>query len=438
MNSKVVILAGGKSERFWPLSDKALFPFLGKPLICHQIDRAKKAGFKDLIVVCNQENLSAIKGFKVKAVLQKGEGQGAAVLSAREFLSGPTLIVNANDLFDLSLFSKVVRAGKKKGIDGCLVGFKTPSYFPGGYLIIDQRKRLKKIVEKPDKGKEPSNLVRIVVDFFKKGEKLVQYVEKKILYEEAIQAMIDDGMVFKVVLYEGEWGYLKYPWHVLPMTDFFLKEIKKPFIFAEKNDQGEFIGKDVQIAKNAVVKGKVILEDKVKIFENAVVIGPSYIGSKTVIGNNALVRQSMIGRESVIGFSTEVTRSYVGEACWFHSNYIGDSVLEKNVSLGAGTVLANLRLDERDIYSVVKKERINTQRTKLGAVIGQNVRVGANSSIMPGVKIGKDSFIGSGVVLERDLSQSKFCCLQRQNLVVKENFRSLGTGGRKKFFSDLA
>ena len=40
--TKVLILAGGKSERFWPFKDKSLFCFLGKPLVARQIERVKK------------------------------------------------------------------------------------------------------------------------------------------------------------------------------------------------------------------------------------------------------------------------------------------------------------------------------------------------------------------------------------------------------------
>ena len=39
------------------------------------------------------------------------------------------------------------------------------------------------------------------------------------------------------------------------------------------------------------------------------------------------------------GFNTDITRSYIGDNCWFHSNYIGDSVLEGNVSMGSGAAI---------------------------------------------------------------------------------------------------
>jgi len=426
METKVLILAGGRSERIWPLSDKVLFPFLGKSLIQHQVERAKRVGFKDLIVVCNQGNLPVVKKLGVKIVLQKGSGQAAAILSAKKFFKGPVLVVNANDVFNSALLKKVVLIGQKKEVDACLVGFKTPSYFPGGYLIVSKNKEVKGVIEKPGKGKEPSDLVRIVVDFFKKGEEFVKYLKKGILYEEAIDAMIKNKTLTKVVPYKERWGYLKYPWHALQMMNCFLNEIKN-----------KKIGKRVKISKNVSISGPVVIEDDVLIFENAKIVGPAYIGKKTIVGNNSVVRESMIGANCVVGFSTEITRSYVGDNCWLHSNYIGDSVLDKNVSLGAGAVLANLRLDERYIYSFVKGKRTNTQRTKLGVIVGQNVRIGVNASIMPGVKIGKNSFIGAGVVLNKDLGESKFCYLEKQSLRIVENIKDLKGKSRKEFREKL-
>ena len=65
--------------------------------------------------------------------------------------------------------------------------------------------------------------------------------------------------------------------------------------------------------------------------------------------------------------------------------------------MGAGAALANLRLDDGVIQS--------SGKNKLGVMIGMHVRIGVNASIMPGIKIGKGSFVGSGVVLDRDLPE---------------------------------
>ena len=171
-------------------------------------------------------------------------------------------------------------------------------------------------------------------------------------------------------------------------------------------------GKNILIKSNVIIEGEVHIEDDVKIFENTKIIGPCYIGKGTIIGNNNIIRQSYLGANCVTGFNSDISRSYIGDDCWFHNNYIGDSVLEGNVSMGGGASCANLRLDDGPIYSTVKNEALHTTKHKLGALVGKHTRIGVHTSIMPGIKIGKGSFVGSGVVLDKDLPEDSFCIVK--------------------------
>ena len=77
-----------------------------------------------------------------------------------------------------------------------------------------------------------------------------------------------------------------------------------------------------------------------------------------------------------------------------HQNYIGDSVIGEGCNLGAGTKIANLRLDKADI----KVMGMSTGRQKLGAILGDGVQTGINASIDAGSLIGNDTYIGPGAV----------------------------------------
>ena len=77
-----------------------------------------------------------------------------------------------------------------------------------------------------------------------------------------------------------------------------------------------------------------------------------------------------------------------------HLAYIGDSVIGEGCNFGAGTQVANLRFDNRDIRIGNK----DTGRRKLGAMIGDGVRTGINASINAGCVIGAGSIIGPGVL----------------------------------------
>lgn len=401
-----VVLAGGTGKRFWPLTiDKNLFPFFGKTFFEHAVARALPKEVSRVVVVANDSNAPFYRGFKFSVphdvvVQASAQGMADAVLSASSRLEGVSLlVVIADDLTEQSMLESVVNKAQSSDVFGALPGWKTKRYFPGGYLVVDGGK-VKSIMEKPGEGNEPSPYVYISGQYFRESELLLHVLkdvssDRDDVYEKALTTLMKKE-VFVMAPYEGSFASLKYPWNVLDIMGILLEH------FDGKQ------GKNVDIRSNVVIEGNVVFGDNVKVFENTKIVGPCYIGKNTVIGNNNIIRDSHIGANCVTGFTTDITRSYIGDDCWFHSNYIGDSVLESNVSLGSGTVLANLRLDEGEIYSVVKGERVNTRRTKLGAIIGKNVRIGVNTSIMPGVKIGANSMMGAGLMIDRDIPEGSF------------------------------
>jgi bifunctional UDP-N-acetylglucosamine pyrophosphorylase/glucosamine-1-phosphate N-acetyltransferase len=78
-----------------------------------------------------------------------------------------------------------------------------------------------------------------------------------------------------------------------------------------------------------------------------------------------------------------------------HHNYVGDSIIGEGCNLGAGTKIANLRLDKSNIIVA----GIDTKRIKLGAIIGDGVQTGINASINVGSMIGDHAFIGPGALV---------------------------------------
>lgn len=406
MNNPVaLVLAGGVGKRFWPIrTSKSMVHFLGKPLLIHNLYRLKKTGITDVIVVIHPQDKDAytrlsVPGLSIRTVVQpKPDGMAGAVLAASPLVKGKAcFIMNAEDLVEERLYDEL-----KLHIGGetiVLVGIKMKQYFPGGYFVL-KGQRVVGLVEKPGEGKEPSDFANLVFDYIPDANRFIELLRatksnSDDIYEKALNELLKDGKA-NILKYEGYWYPTKYPWHILDILDQLLLTVD------------EFRGKNVEIKKNVVIEGAVYIEDNVKIFENTKIVGPCYIGANTVIGNNNMIRASQIGAGCVTGFNTDITRSYIGDNCWFHSNYIGDSVIEGDVSMGSGNVLANLRLDEGEIFSIVRGQRINTKRTKLGAIIGRHVRLGVNTSIMPGVKIGSNTMIGAGLMVDRDIPEGSF------------------------------
>ncbi|MFV1917663.1 MAG: hypothetical protein ACC618_04260, partial [Patescibacteria group bacterium] len=122
-----------------------------------------------------------------------------------------------------------------------------------------------------------------------------------------------------------------------------------------------------------------------------------------------------------------------GSPSWFHTNYVGDSVFDGNISMGSGAITANLRLDEGDILSSsVRRKKVNTGRNKVGVIAGWGTRFGVNAVPMPGIKIGRDCFVGAGVLLNQDLPDGSFCVV-RQSQKITKNRTKVDMGVRNKF-----
>ena len=412
---KIIVLAAGEGKRMWPIKeDKCLIPFLGKPLLYHNLkkitahlegvpaERGKLAhlrGVLEFVIVASPtseagvEKVASELGLEYTVVVQQEpKGMADALLSAKEYLEGEVLVVNAEDVIDGKLYADV----SKGGAEVVFAGLKVDKYFPGGYLRVEGE-RVKGILEKPGEGNEPSDLVKLVVDYFKDGKRLVEYLEnasseKDDVYEKALDQMIKDGVEVKFVEYAGVWIPLKYPWQILDILEHLLGDIEQQISSASN------------VSEKAIITGQVVIEEGVKVFEGATIKGPCYIGKNVIVGNNSMVRESNIEEGCVTGFNSDITRSYIGANSWFHTNYIGDSVIEGDFGMGSGAVLANLRLDDHSIR--VGEEKVDSGRHKLGLIAGKGSRIGVNASTMPGARIGSNSLLGPGVVLYGDIKDN--------------------------------
>jgi NDP-sugar pyrophosphorylase family protein len=420
---KAVLLCGGVGKRMFPITeDKLLLKFLGKPLLEHQLERAREVGLKELVIVANRQNVDKIEriargvsGLSTELVIQESPlGIANALESAEQFLEGEVIVLNPNDVFESSAYTSLIRESRSGSALSYLIGYEVEDYFPGGYLLVDDRSQLKRIVEKPPRGEEPSKLVNILVHLHSDAKRLLDctrnvQTSRDDVYECALDSMVREGNGIQVVPYRGFWAAIKYPWNIFTAVRYFLDSSKPS------------ISPSAQISSSAIVEGKVIMGDNVRVLENAVVRGPAYIGPGTIIGNNALVRDySHIGAKCVVGYCTEVKGSYVGDGCWFHSNYVGDSIVADDCSFGAGTVLANFRFDERNIRVRMGDEVVDTGLDKFGGIMGSGSKTGINASILPGVRVGPNSFVGPHVCLTKDLGPNKMALAEPRYRVLEK------------------
>jgi NDP-sugar pyrophosphorylase family protein len=100
----------------------------------------------------------------------------------------------------------------------------------------------------------------------------------------------------------------------------------------------------------------------------------------------------VIGDDCVVGHATEVKHSILlNHVAAAHFNYVGDSILGNHVNLGAGVKCANVKMNSGSVFVHWGNEKIDTGLLKLGALVGDGVRVGCNCVTNPGTILEKNS-----------------------------------------------
>jgi bifunctional UDP-N-acetylglucosamine pyrophosphorylase/glucosamine-1-phosphate N-acetyltransferase len=173
-----------------------------------------------------------------------------------------------------------------------------------------------------------------------------------------------------------------------------------------------FFSNDTKIGKNVTIEPYVVIGKNVKIGNNVIIKSFSHLDSckienKVEVGPYARIRPNTILKEgSKIGNFVEVKKSTVGKKSKVnHLSYIGDSEIGKSVNIGAGTITCN--------YDGVKKNK-----TK----IKDNVFIGSNSSLVAPITIEKQSVVGAGSVITKNVGK-KSLALTRTNQTELKNYK---------------
>lgn len=176
-------------------------------------------------------------------------------------------------------------------------------------------------------------------------------------------------------------------WQILNELNIYIKDW---FLNGDKAKTNEHIFKGVWL------ENQLTFIDKGTVIEpGAYIKGPAIIGKNCLIRHNAYIRENVIvGDNCIIGNATEIKNSLIlNNVSLAHFNYVGDSILGNNVSLGAGVKLANFRLDKKNIYITFQNKKINTAMQKFGSILGDNVSIGCNSVCNPGTILEKNCIV---------------------------------------------
>ena len=170
-----------------------------------------------------------------------------------------------------------------------------------------------------------------------------------------------------------------------------------------------FFSKDTKIGKNVSIDPYVVFGQKVKIQNNVKIFSFSHIENVKIennvsVGPYARLRPGTVLKSgSKIGNFVEVKKSTIGKGSKVnHLSYIGDTSIGNSTNIGAGTITCN--------YDGIKKNK-----TK----IKNNVFIGSNSSLVAPVTIDKNSTVGAGSVITKNVKKNSLALTRATQIEVK-------------------
>jgi UDP-N-acetylglucosamine diphosphorylase/glucosamine-1-phosphate N-acetyltransferase len=387
---KAVILAAGEGSRMRPLTHtrpKVMLPIANKPILEHLIVEAREAGVNEFILVVGYHDEQVRDYFqdgsrwsvKVSYAAQRRQlGTADAVRMVEGAIDEGFVMMNG----DIIVSRRDIRNLIDQGRNAVSVIQVKDSR---GLGMIEAREGLvTRIFEKVDK--PPSDLANtglylFTPEIFDAVSRTPPSPRGEYEITTSLQILIDRGTAVGCHRI-GYWLDLSYPWNLLSANELMLSSL------APENSG--------TIESNATINGPVVVGEGTRIRSGAYITGPVIIGKNCDIGPNCYIRPSTaIGDGCHVGAAVEIKNSIIMNGAKIpHLNYVGDSVIGEACNLGAGTKIANLRLDETEISVSGTK----TGRRKLGAILGDGVKTGINASINTGTMVGNGSFIGPGAV----------------------------------------
>ena len=199
----------------------------------------------------------------------------------------------------------------------------------------------------------------------------------------------------------------------LDFNETILKEYLKNYeyhweVLKDLNDLILEIGQTLDLNQYNKVADNIWIHKSANIDERCKITGPCIIGEYAEIRFNAFIRgKVIIGNNCVVGNSTEIKNSILfNEAKVPHFNYIGDSILGYKSHFGAGVITSNMKSDKSEITVIINDEKHNTNRNKLGSLVGDCVEIGCNSVLNPGTVIGKNTTIYPLSMVRKELKEN--------------------------------
>ncbi|MCH2338557.1 bifunctional UDP-N-acetylglucosamine diphosphorylase/glucosamine-1-phosphate N-acetyltransferase GlmU [Pseudomonas sp. NPDC047963] len=428
MSLDIVILAAGQGTRMRSALPKVLHPVAGRSMLGHVIDTARSLAPIAIHVVIGhgaeqvREQLAADDLNFVEQAEQLGTGH--AVAQALPALSAERVLILYGDvpLIEAATLERLLQQVTPEQLALLTVNLTDPSGY--GRIVRDGQGVVQAIVEH----KDATAVQRLITEgntgiLAVPGERLADWLGRlsnsnaqgEYYLTDVIAMAVADGLVVAT----------EQPLHAMEVQGandrIQLAELERHFqqraarrLMAQGvtlRDPARFdlrgevaAGRDVLIDINVILEGKVVIEDGVEIGPNCVIRNSTLRRGSVVKANSHLEGAELgegadcgpfarlrpgavLGAKAHVGNFVEVKNASLGEGAKAgHLAYLGDADIGARTNIGAGTITCN--------YDGANKFR---------TVMGEDVFIGSNSSLVAPVTLGDGATTGAGSVITADV-----------------------------------
>ena len=440
---ETIILAAGKGSRMKSNMPKVLHVLGAMPLLGHVLEATKKIS-KNIHLVYGHGG-DQVKSFfnneDINWILQEQQlGTGHAVREVIPHIkdqSSVLILYGDVPLITHRTLKLLLNESIETGFSILTCILENPKGY--GRIIRDKNGQIESIVEEKDASEEQKKVKEINTGIMSiRSDLLKEFLpriksnnaQNEIYLTDIVDMVSKSGRQIKSVTTSEEYEVSGVNdkkqlselerIHQLNQADQFMRDGLLLRDAARFDCRGEFsFGQDCEIDVNCIFSGRVTLGSNVKIGPNCIInncsidsnvqilpntmIENSNIGAGSSIGPFARIRpETTIGENAKIGNFVEVKKSSIGESSKVsHLSYIGDSNIGDDVNIGAGVITCN--------YDGTNKHPTH---------IGDGSFIGSNCELVAPINIGKNSVIGAGSTITKDVPEGSLGLSRSKQSVI--------------------
>jgi UDP-N-acetylglucosamine diphosphorylase/glucosamine-1-phosphate N-acetyltransferase len=421
---KALVLTAGKGRRLRPITanrSKSMLMIAGHPVLEYIIESLKENGINDIIILVGHGREELINHFQMgedydvrtRYVIQHDQkGVEDAILTAKSELENENefLLVNGDVLVEPDMVFRTLTSHETMGSEITMLVTLVANPDQFGTVKMGPNGEVERLVEKGGPDRYVSNYAVAGVSVF--SSDILPLMEQYKTMEATFGKLIGDGRKIIATVWEKEWAEFTWPWDLLKANRIVMDQ--------RIRGQGSFIADGAEIHPDVVIEGPVHIGEGTIIRPNTTIRGPVYIGKNVYIGNNSLVGDyASICQGVNLGYSVEIRNSMIFDRVNIgRLTFIADSIIGADTCIESGSQMWNWRPGNKPLFMRYAEKDVEIPFNKFGAIIGDGVVIGVNTSLFPTTRIGEYSTISAGCIIKEDIPPNSDVSVE-QKLIIK-------------------